>query len=842
MRWLLPLLALAVPAVRAEAPLPPPACPFAKGEAIDLDRVIPANERGIVCLTLDEKGRVYGGTTGRAAHVFVYDPATGAARSLARLQGGVGMAHNLIRLPDGSLLGGTQADPTGLALVTEPAAVGHLYRFTVTGDGPAKVHDFGVPVPGQGIYTLAFDEKTLTVVGNTWPDGHFFSFDLKTGAFKDHGAIAGYRTYEEPQHAADLNRGTKDHISYPRQVSRAIVIDPHSGAYTAGAGGVLYRYDFQARKLEKLAVRLPAAQGREPWTSLDAAVFHTRTAHAGGEFSSVVGGTSEGHLFELRIHGKDRIELRPRGRPLAQGTIQGLVLRERGPGKGAGGGTGGGGGKGGGEGKAATFVGVGGDRNGMPRGFTFRHGGGSAAVLPGGIPHADGQPSMVGFGAMIAAPDGTVYAGERDRIARLIRYPLRPSAKAKPAPPRPAPPPTEVPVPGDVPQLECWVVFAPEGTTTDGSGYTAIRVGLDGHVYVGATRYGGYAYLLRFDPRTRRPFMQKIAYVRDLTGEWLQGINTQGKIHGLIVVGPDGRIWFVTKQAHEVFATRPEYAEEPEGYPGGHLCYYDPKTGFSRSMGILKKREGLMGGVMSPAGDRLYYRTEPKNLFLAYDLKTGKVSERGHVGAACRYMAIDKAGAIYTTGRGDYLCRYDPATGYVEDLKVKVEGPGHYEAPYVLRMGPNGKLYGAGVSHPWILEFDVANFKRGPFPEVTVRNVARAAPPGLPVQDIHAGVFGKDGRFYYSLLTTGPLRKGGKAEQHLRVMRFDPATRKTETVGVPDVSKVDVSKLRHTFPRPGPYRVDHIQGMDVGADGSLYLMDIYPQLNVVCFPKLTAPR
>src|SRR6185369_6568886 len=130
--------------------------------------------------------------------------------------------------------------------------------------------DLGVPVAGQGIHTLAYDEKTSTVVGNTWPDGHFFSYDLKARAFKDHGAIAGYRTYEEPRHAADLNRGTKGGIVYPRQVSRAIAVDPDTGAYTAGAGGVLYRYDFQARKLAKLALQLPAAPGREPWASLDA--------------------------------------------------------------------------------------------------------------------------------------------------------------------------------------------------------------------------------------------------------------------------------------------------------------------------------------------------------------------------------------------------------------------------------------------------------------------------------------------------------------------------------------------------------------------------------------------
>src|SRR5262249_46595267 len=187
---------------------------------------------------------------------------------------------------------------------------------------------------------------------------------------------------------------------------------------------------------------------------------------------------------------------------------------------------------------------------------------------------------------------GTVYAGERDRIGRLVRYSLESAAKPKPAPrkrpPLPAPETDSLLGQGPPPPLRCFVVFAPEGTTTDGSGYTAIAVGPDGKVYVGATRYGGYAWLLRFDPRTGAVFMERVVNVQQLTGEWLVGINTQGKIHGLIIIGPDGRIWFVTKQAHEGFATRPEYAEEAEGYPRGHLCYHDPKTGFNRRIGILK--------------------------------------------------------------------------------------------------------------------------------------------------------------------------------------------------------------------------------------------------------------
>jgi hypothetical protein len=242
---------------------------------------------------------------------------------------------------------------------------------------------------------------------------------------------------------------------------------------------------------------------------------------------------------------------------------------------------------------------------------------------------------------------------------------------------------------------------------------------------------------------------------------------------------------------------------------------------------------------MDKTRNKLFYRSEPKNLFLSYDIGTGAVKEHGHIGANCRYMAIDNAGAVYQPGRGDYLARFDPETGYVEDLHIKLEGPGHYAAPYVIQMGPNGKLYGAGVNHPWILEYDIANYKKGAFPEVTVRNVAPAAPPGMPVFDIHAGIFGKDGKLYYPLVTSDGDNKRG--ERHLRIMRFDPATAKTETVGIPD-PQVDEEKVKHAYVRTDKYKLDHIQGAAVGADGTLFLMDIYPQLNVAIFPKLTAAK
>jgi sugar lactone lactonase YvrE len=788
--------------------------PFAHGEGISLERVIPANERGILCLAEDDKGRIYGGTTGRAAHLFVFDPRSNKVRSLARLDGGVGFAYGLIRLPDGSLIGGTQADPTGIATHTDAKAVGHLYRFTAKDDGPAKVEDLGVAVKGQGIYTLAYIAKTKEIIGNSWPDGHLFTYDLEKRKFTDHGAIAGYRPFETPQHAEDINRGSGQKVRYPRQVSRAIAIHDEFGAVTGGADGYLYRYIPKTRKIEKMKLRMPAAKGREPWASLDAATFWER-----GRWTRMLGGTSDGYLFELGVLNDGECVLQSWGKGLTQVGIQGMVSL---------------------HGEEPRMYGVGGPVDGMPRSLFFSLEGGAFGLRAGGIPHVDGQPSMVEFGGMILAKDDTIWAGERDRIGRLVRFSPKPKKpEKKPSPPVPAPPRAVGEHPSELP---CRIVFAPRGTTTDGSGYTAIEVGKDGKVYVGAARYGDYAWLLRFDSARQPLFMDKVTSLRQLTGERRSGINTQAKIHAKIVVGGDGRIWFASKQGHEIFDTRPEYGEDADGYPGGHLCYFDPKSGFSRSVGILKKQEGIVAGAIDDARGKLYYRSEPKNVFLVYDIATGEVRERGHVGAACRYMAMDRDGAVYTVGRGSTICRYDPKTDYVEDLAVKVIGDGGYAPPYVLAMGPNGKLYGLGISHPWIMEFDISHVKMGAFPEVTMRNVAPAAPSGYPVQDIHAAIFGKDGKLYFPLNTTGPLEKNGKPEAHLRIMRFDPASGKTETLGVPRLLDFDEDKVKHVYTRPAKFRLFYMQGAAIGADGSLYLMGIYPQLHVACFPKLTVPR
>ena len=75
---------------------------------------------------------------------------------------------------------------------------------------------------------------------------------------------------------------------------------------------------------------------------------------------------------------------------------------------------------------------------------------------------------------------------------------------------------------------------------------------------------------------------------------------------------------------------------------------------------------------------------------------------------------------------------------------------------------------------------------------------------------------------------------------HSRTEAYEHAIKMLETVGIPEFPSYDEAKVKDAFTRVDKWNFQHMQGAAVGADGSLYLMGIYPQLYVGCFPKLTA--
>lgn len=369
--------------------------------------------------------------------------------------------------------------------------------------------------------------------------------------------------------------------------------------------------------------------------------------------------------------------------------------------------------------------------------------------------------------------------------------------------------------------------------THSGSGYTAIECGLDGKVYVGTANYGGSAHLVRFDPRTKQ--WDDLIDAHKVTREQGRGLDSQSKFHAKLLVDADGTIWAATKQGNEEFSNRPEYGENPTGYPGGHLFSYNPKTGAVRDHGILKKQEGIMAGAIDRERRRIYYWSDPRQHFLIYDIPTNTVRDLGSIGGSPRYMAIDPQGRVFVPGRKGVVCMYDPKTDALYDLAVELQGPGNYADPYAIAISAEGKsIFGCAIGGEYVMEFDTDRISLPPrvggsgwggtradvHGTILCRHTAPSMPQGKP-EDQHAAVVGKDGCFYFP--------NGSYGGVHL--IRYDPRLKKVEDLGVITVrGNPDIKPAA-------------AQGACVSPDGTLYLKFISYQTTpycIVAFDRLTA--
>ena len=212
----------------------------------------------------------------------------------------------------------------------------------------------------------------------------------KTGVMRLHKADG---TEEElGQVSGRIGFGNPDY-----QVSEAFFFDAEGSVYTAGGGGVIYRYSPAEKKLEALGARLPAVKGRGRWASLDAAVS--------GPDGLVYGGTFDGYLFTFDPKTLEVVNL---GKPLRQRRIQGLVFSR------------------------GKLYGVGGEAEGMPRAFAFdlkTRGFELGGTLRADTKDTDYPTSGImkneqGYiyepiGAMVADEQGNIYIGATGRLGNL---------------------------------------------------------------------------------------------------------------------------------------------------------------------------------------------------------------------------------------------------------------------------------------------------------------------------------------------------------------------------------------------------------------------------------------
>lgn len=301
--------------------------------------LIPADNAFITSLMKHSNGFIYGATSGKTqSYLFFYNKFINKVRPLGRIAAANGVYHGLLEGAEGEIYIGTGKNMYEHVKLTQDFPVeyegiekqlwqdiqnhyqgyagGHIYRYNPkTGDkvryendDQCPLEDLGIPVPGNSVYAMTMNKDKSKIYGISYPEAHFFIFDIATRKTTDLGEFLTHKVYGGPERTW-------------RSVPRALFCDPATGhVYTSGDNGFLVKHVPGADSLELTWMRLPGEywEGLKSWDYpiVENFVFEEKS---GRLFTS----THDGYLVELDLEnekvmvlGKPRIMRRMRAMEL----------------------------------------------------------------------------------------------------------------------------------------------------------------------------------------------------------------------------------------------------------------------------------------------------------------------------------------------------------------------------------------------------------------------------------------------------------------------------------------------------------------------------------------------
>ena len=372
---------------------------------------VPADSSPITARLAHSNGKVYGATSGKRSHLFVFDSRVNKVFPLGMLpEGEKGVRNCLVEGKDGCIFIGSGMNEIELLTLSKTMphgrraienqlwadikarykdyAGGHVYAYApAKGDAavylpgaPAEVEDLGVAVPNNSIYAMAIDAKRGAIYGISYPDAEFFSYDVAARKFSRHGKWMEKLAYPGPERSW-------------RGVPRALVVDADGVVWSSGDGGLLKFYDPRIGEMGETMMRIPG----EYWETQNYDAYPVVEHLFVQDDGSFVGTSSDGFVFsanpnagKLLNWGKPRVERRVRAATI---------------------------------GKDGRLYMIAGEKDNVCRLFSFRS---DEGHLDWGVLGVDRSPYYAKiayqFDAMATAADGTVFIGESDRRAKLFFF------------------------------------------------------------------------------------------------------------------------------------------------------------------------------------------------------------------------------------------------------------------------------------------------------------------------------------------------------------------------------------------------------------------------------------
>jgi hypothetical protein len=179
---------------------------------------------------------------------------------------------------------GNQLYAGTMAHMAKNKQAGHLLQVTVGNGGAIEVKNLGIPVAGEGIFTLLSNREGTELYGISYPGGRFFTYNIasrKTQIFDD---VA-------PKEK-ELNNLHEYAVGPEVYLCKALVQDNAGIVYGSTAGNRIFAFDPSKKTFEFLEDALPAVWGRE--------VLGQVEAWAKGPDGKLYGGNAgDGQLFML---------------------------------------------------------------------------------------------------------------------------------------------------------------------------------------------------------------------------------------------------------------------------------------------------------------------------------------------------------------------------------------------------------------------------------------------------------------------------------------------------------------------------------------------------------------
>ncbi len=234
------------------------------------------------------------------------------------------------------------------------------------------------------------------------------------------------------------------------------------------------------------------------------------------------------------------------------------------------------------------------------------------------------------------------------------------------------------------------------------------NAGPDGKLYYGlATEIAtaGYVRLCRYDYRTNET--EELFRAEDVILPLDRAIRAS-KFHSSICFMPDGRMIMTTHTTdksprHPTWMPIAYYHHLWDGFAGGSILIYDPRTGRAENIGIPVPHESIYGAVYEPAHDALFFWGMLRGHLYRFSLKDRRTLDLGKCSETYSFrLVLGPDGNIYSASRTGHVFRVDTETLEIRDLQYQLRHePYEYTTFYnnlsIARIGPDGRLYMAGM-------------------------------------------------------------------------------------------------------------------------------------------------